>query len=82
MAVASAILLSAALPFVKGRLPASRRSMTISSSPIRTKSMLKDSVLWLYAVATVMQGLGYFMTILYLPSQSRPRKLRVCRLMI
>lgn len=63
-AVAMAILTAPLLPLLKGRLPPSR-----SATLARTNwSFFKRPLFWIYSFSTLVQGLGFFIPAIYLPS--------------
>ncbi|KAI0801937.1 major facilitator superfamily domain-containing protein [Irpex lacteus] len=71
LGVAEAIALVIALPFVRGRLPESRvqgpgprASLNSHSSRIYTRNIS----FWIIIFATLLQGLAYFIPILWLPA--------------
>jgi MFS family permease len=64
IAVALVVLTGPLIPFLKGRLPASEHS-----EMARTDwSFLRNPLFWVYSVSNILQGLGYFIPSLYLPS--------------
>ncbi|KAJ5793951.1 major facilitator superfamily domain-containing protein [Penicillium paradoxum] len=69
VAIALVILTGPLIPFLKGRLPASRYTSTANAAA--DWSFLRTPVFWVYSVSNVAQGLGYFFPSLYLPSYAR-----------
>ncbi|KAJ8094307.1 hypothetical protein PM082_006847 [Marasmius tenuissimus] len=65
------------LPFVKGRLPELRyhvrgpgpRGLATGSTSIRKRDWLKNTTFWVLIIANTFQGFGYFVPILWLPSE-------------
>lgn len=69
VAVVLFILTGPLIPFLKGRLPASRH--TASATANSDWSFLRTPLFWVYSVSNIAQGLGYFFPSLYLPSYAR-----------
>ncbi|KAJ5330012.1 major facilitator superfamily domain-containing protein [Penicillium brevicompactum] len=69
VAVALFILTGPLIPFLKGRLPASRH--TASATAKSDWSFLRTPLFWVYSASNIAQGLGYFLPSLYLPSYAR-----------
>ncbi|KAE9964689.1 hypothetical protein BLS_008142 [Venturia inaequalis] len=64
IAVAMAILTGPLLPVFKGRLPPSERSQAAKTN----WSFVRKPLFYIYAVSTLLYGLGVFFPLLYLPS--------------
>ncbi|KIY49211.1 MFS general substrate transporter [Fistulina hepatica ATCC 64428] len=66
-AIAVACMLVPLVPFVKGRLPQtrSRQGRPVAT---RTVDMFHNPALWLLLVVNTIQGLGYFLPIVWLPT--------------
>lgn len=64
VAIALFVLTGPLIPFLKGRLPASRHTAPAHAN----WSFLKTPLFWVYTVSNIAQGLGYFFPSLYLPS--------------
>lgn len=63
-AVALALLTGPFIPLLKGRLPPSERATT----PKINLTFFRSPLFWMYSIANLLQGLGYFFPSLYLPS--------------
>ena len=64
----------AVLPFIRGRLPESRipdANARIHTSAVGPRSYLGQMTFWVILLATLVQGLAYFVPILWLPSELR-----------
>lgn len=64
IAMALVVLTGPLIPFLKGRLPASEQSQVARTD----WTFLRSPLFWIYSVSNVLQGLGYFLPSLYLPS--------------
>ncbi|KAK6062651.1 MFS monocarboxylate [Seiridium cupressi] len=64
IAIALVVLTGPLIPFLKGRLPASEQSQMAKTD----WSFLRSPLFWVYSVSNILQGLGYFLPSLYLPS--------------
>ncbi|KAJ5646260.1 hypothetical protein N7490_002632 [Penicillium lividum] len=64
VAIALFVLTGPLIPFLKGRLPASKYTTTAKQD----WKFLQTPLFWVYTVSNVTQGLGYFFPSLYLPS--------------
>lgn len=62
--VALIVLTGPLIPFLKGRLPRSEHGQTARTD----WSFLGNPLFWVYSVSNILQGLGYFIPSLYLPS--------------
>ena len=71
LGIAQVIILVIILPFIRGRLPESRvhgpdaRGRSASGTPGQV--YLKNKIFWFILLATLLQGLAYFIPILWLP---------------
>ena len=63
-AVAMLVLSGPLLPFIKGRLPPAERSVLARTN----WSFLSRPLFWVYASATLVQGFGFFIPPVFLPS--------------
>lgn len=63
-AVGMVLLTGPLIPFFKARLPASEQSTLARMN----WSFVKNPLSWVYCLATIVQGLGFFFPPLYLPS--------------
>lgn len=73
LSIVQLCLSAIAVPLIKGRLPANRASaVNIQAHRTATisRSYVKDWTFWVILVATLVQGLAYFVPILWLPSKS------------
>ncbi|KAK9799997.1 putative Major facilitator superfamily transporter [Seiridium cardinale] len=64
IAIALVVLTGPLIPFLKGRLPPSEQSQMAKTD----WSFLRSPLFWVYSVSNILQGLGYFLPSLYLPS--------------
>ncbi|KAI1427776.1 major facilitator superfamily domain-containing protein [Xylaria sp. FL1777] len=64
VAVALVFLTGPFIPLLKGRLPPPERA----NIPKMNWTFFQNSLFWVYSVANLLQGLGYFFPSLYLPS--------------
>lgn len=64
------VLIGAAIPAIRPRLPLSQRGRVVSGSAFKISKLVQDRLLWLFFLAVAMQALGYFTVMLYIPSQS------------
>ena len=61
------------LPFIRARLPETRGRANNARQHLTanaTKAFIKDRAFWVVLLATLAQGLAYFIPILWLPSAS------------
>ncbi|KAF9262951.1 MFS general substrate transporter [Marasmius fiardii PR-910] len=68
LSVAIASLLLPALPFAKGRLPDLRSRISGPEPRGTTRAWLKNKVFWILIGANTLQGFGYFVPIVWLPT--------------
>ncbi|KAF5375746.1 hypothetical protein D9757_008992 [Collybiopsis confluens] len=68
LSVATSILLIPLLPFVKGRLPVSQTRSGPSPRGRGNREWLKSRSFWVLVVANTLQGFGYFVPIVWLPT--------------
>ena len=67
MAVAFTVLAAPVLVFVKPRLP-----LTMVHRPRKLNmSFMRTSTFWFFQVGNIMQGLGYFIPLIYLPTYAQ-----------
>lgn len=71
VAVALTLLTGPFIPLLKGRLPPSERA----SIPRIKWTFFLDPLFWIYSVANLLQGLGYFFPSLYVPSYASSLRL-------
>lgn len=71
VAVALTLLTGPFIPLLKGRLPPSERA----SMPKIRWTFFRSPLFWVYSVANLLQGLGYFFPSLYLPSYASSLRL-------
>ncbi|KAL9039683.1 MAG: hypothetical protein Q9180_002379 [Flavoplaca navasiana] len=64
VAVGIAILTGPLIPFLKGRLPPSQTSVVTRQN----WSFARSPLFWVYSIANIAQGLGFFFPSLFLPS--------------
>lgn len=64
LAVGMALLTAPLIPFLKGRLPPTETSTMATTN----WSFLHQPLFWIYGLATLIQGLGFFFPAVYLPS--------------
>ncbi|KAL0069149.1 hypothetical protein AAF712_003835 [Marasmius tenuissimus] len=77
LGIAIAAVLVSSLPFVNGRLPDLRnrvrgpgpRGLATRNTSIRERDWLKNTTFWVLVTANTFQGFGYFVPILWLPSE-------------
>ncbi|OIW22987.1 major facilitator superfamily transporter [Coniochaeta ligniaria NRRL 30616] len=62
--IALVVLTGPLIPFLKGRLPAPEHSQMARAD----WSFLRNPLFWVYSISNILQGLGYFIPSLYLPS--------------
>ncbi|KAF9078199.1 major facilitator superfamily domain-containing protein [Rhodocollybia butyracea] len=69
MSIATALLV-VSLPFIKGRLPVSRSHTNIGPTPRgrENREWTKSFTFWVLVVANTLQGFGYFVPIVWLPT--------------
>ena len=68
LALVELIALCLSMAFVKGRLPEARVHGPAARSPA-SRTWLKDRVLMIVVVANTLQGLAFFVPVLWLPSE-------------
>ena len=68
LAVVELIALLVSMPFVRGRLPEARVHGPAARAPA-SRSWLKDRALIFVVAANTLQGLAYFVPVLWLPSE-------------
>ncbi|KAL2836776.1 major facilitator superfamily domain-containing protein [Aspergillus pseudoustus] len=73
VAVGLTLLTGPLIPLLKGRLPAP--SMEHANIPRINWTFFRSPLFWLYSVANLLQGFGYFFPALYLPSHASALKL-------
>lgn len=78
LSVAAIVVLTLALPFIKPRLPESR--VHGPSRRDENKAWMKDWRFWALLVINTLQGLAYFVPLVYLPSRSLSEDIRFCKL--
>ncbi|KAJ7256829.1 major facilitator superfamily domain-containing protein [Mycena haematopus] len=61
------VLLSLLLPFVKGRLPQTRVRIQ-GPAPRGARDWMKHKSFWIFLAVNTLQGLAYFVPIIYLPT--------------
>lgn len=71
MAVALTLLTGPFIPLLKGRLPPSGRA----SIPKTNWTFFRSPLFWVYWIANLLQGFGYFFPSLYLPSYASSLRL-------
>ncbi|KAJ3490665.1 hypothetical protein NLI96_g1266 [Meripilus lineatus] len=71
LAVAKLIMLTLTLPFIRPRLPVARVHGPSARSR-GDRSWLKEKTLWLMIFANTLQGIAYFVPVVWLPSTLSP----------
>ncbi|KAF7358948.1 MFS general substrate transporter [Mycena sanguinolenta] len=69
LGIATGILLLLVLPFVKGRVPQTQVHTLLLASG--TRSWMKHKSFWIFLAANTLQGFGFFVPIVYLPTFAR-----------
>ncbi|KAJ7367326.1 major facilitator superfamily domain-containing protein [Mycena albidolilacea] len=70
LAIGTTILLFPLLPFLKGRLPQTRVRIQgpVPRGASGTRNWMKDKLFWIFLAVNTLQGFGYFIPIIYLPT--------------
>ncbi|KAJ6491895.1 MFS general substrate transporter, partial [Mycena sanguinolenta] len=72
LGIAIGILLLLVLPFVKGRVPQTHgRTQSLALREAGTRGWMKHKSFWIFLAANTLQGLGFFVPIVYLPTFAR-----------
>ncbi len=67
LSITVAVVLVPSLPFVKPRIPESRNRR--QTAPPRSRDWIKSPIFWALLATNTVQGFGYFVPIVWLPSE-------------